>query len=150
MSEPLISSVIFGMQLTQFQAIKKKARVLVPESATLIGVVDTDGILEEGEVFVQIRRDSYKYTTSDPKGVEKAQINQLMDGKQEVLTGEIMVTRNPCLHPGDIRVLTAVDKPEFHHLSNVIIFNSKGPRPLCNMMAGGDLDGDVYFVCWDK
>ena len=44
----------------------------MPESATLIGVVDTDGILEEGEVFIQIRRDSYKYSTSDPKGVEKA------------------------------------------------------------------------------
>ena len=21
---------------------------------------------------------------------------------------------------------------------------------MCNMMAGGDLDGDVYFVCWCK
>jgi len=21
---------------------------------------------------------------------------------------------------------------------------------MCNMMAGGDLDGVVYFVCWEK
>ena len=72
-----------------------------------------------------------------------------MDGNHQVLLGDIMVTRNPCLHPGDIRVLTAVDRPEFSHLYNVVVFSSKGKRPMCNMMAGGDLDGDVYFVCWD-
>lgn len=32
--------------------IKKKARILVPESAVLIGVIDDKGILEEDEVFV--------------------------------------------------------------------------------------------------
>ena len=72
-----------------------------------------------------------------------------MDGNQEILTGDLMVTRNPCLHPGDIRVLTAVNRPELSHLYNVVVFSSKGTRPMCNMMAGGDLDGDVYFVCWD-
>ena len=60
-----------------------------------------------------------------------------------------MVTRNPCLHPGDIRVLTAVDRPELRHLFNVVVISSKGKRPMCNMMAGVDLDGDVNFVCWD-
>lgn len=25
----------------------------------------------------------------------------------------------------------------------------KGERPQFSMMAGGDLDGDYYFVCWD-
>jgi hypothetical protein len=73
-----------------------------------------------------------------------------MDGQQQVLTGELMITRNPCTHPGDIRVLNGVDRPEFRHLTNVVVFSSKGERPMCNMMAGGDLDGDVYFVCWDK
>lgn len=72
-----------------------------------------------------------------------------MDGNQEILIGDLMVTRNPCLHPGDIRVLTAVNRPELSHLYNVVVFSSKGTRPMCNMMAGGDLDGDVYFVCWD-
>lgn len=62
----------------------------------------------------------------------------------------MLVTRNPCTHPGDLRLLNAVDKPELRHLFNVVVFPSTGNRPLCNMMAGGDLDGDVYFVCWDQ
>lgn len=69
---------------------------------------------------------------------------------QKVLTGNLMVTRCPCLHPGDVRVLQGVDRPELAHLVNVVVFSSKGERPACNMMAGGDLDGDVYFVGWDK
>jgi len=59
------------------------------------------------------------------------------------------VTRNPCLNPGDLRLLQGVDRPELRHLHNVVVFSSKGERPTCNMMSGGDLDGDVYFVCWD-
>lgn len=62
----------------------------------------------------------------------------------------MIVSRNPCTHPGDIRVLTAVDKPELRDLTNIVVFSSEGKRPECNKMAGGDLDGDVYFVSWDK
>lgn len=60
------------------------------------------------------------------------------------------MTRNPCLNPGDLRLLQGVDKPELRHLFNVVVFSSKGERPQCNKMSGGDLDGDVYFVCWDR
>jgi len=73
-----------------------------------------------------------------------------MQDSQQILTGNVMVTRNPATHPGDVRIMLAVDRPELRHLSNVVVFSSKGERPACNMMAGGDLDGDVYFVCWDK
>ena len=74
---------------------------------------------------------------------------QLLSEDPKILTGNIMITRNPCLHPGDVRVMTGVDRPELRHLTNVVVFSSKGVRPACNMMAGGDLDGDVYFVWWD-
>lgn len=30
------------------------------------------------------------------------------------------------------------------------MFSTEGNRPVVNMMAGGDLDGDCYFVCWDN
>ena len=70
--------------------------------------------------------------------------------EQKIIQSKVIVSRNPCTHPGDVRLLNAVDRPEFHHLNNVIVFPSTGDRPLCNMMSGGDLDGDVYFVCWNK
>lgn len=73
----------------------------------------------------------------------------LTDDECKVLQGNLMITRNPCTHPGDIRVITGVDRPQLRHLTNVVVFSSKGQRPACNMMAGGDLDGDVYFVSWD-
>lgn len=70
--------------------------------------------------------------------------------ESHIVDSKVIVSRNPCTHPGDIRLLQAVNRPEFHHLYNVVVFPSTGDRPLCNMMSGGDLDGDVYFVCWNK
>ena len=58
--------------------------------------------------------------------------------------------KNPCNHPGDIRRLKAVSHKELNHLVNVVVFPSKGQRPEQNKMSGGDLDGDVYMVIWDK
>lgn len=70
--------------------------------------------------------------------------------ESQIVEEKMIVSRNPCTHPGDIRLLRGVNRPEFHHLYNVVVFPSTGERPLCNMMSGGDLDGDVYFVCWNK
>lgn len=70
--------------------------------------------------------------------------------EKQIIEGKLVVSRNPCTHPGDVRLLKGVNRPEFHHLFNVVVFPSTGERPLCNMMSGGDLDGDVYFVCWNN
>lgn len=50
--EPILSSVIYGIQLSMYLSIKKKARILIRDSGTMIGVVDSEGILEENEVFI--------------------------------------------------------------------------------------------------
>lgn len=60
LSEPMFSGVLYGLQLSNFLNLKKKARILVPDSATLIGVVDEDGILNEDEVFIQFKRDNFQ------------------------------------------------------------------------------------------
>ena len=76
------------------------------DSACLIGVADTEGILEEGEIFVQIRRDSFRCRNAqDDEQWKKAKIEQLMNDDSHVLTGNLVVTRNPCTHPGDIRIM---------------------------------------------
>ena len=67
----------------------------------------------------------------------------------EKILGDVLVTRSPCVHPGDIRKLKAVDREELSDLVNVIVFSSMGDRPDQNKMGSGDLDGDLYWVNWN-
>ncbi|SPO31371.1 related to RNA-dependent RNA polymerase [Ustilago trichophora] len=113
--------------------LKRKARIPV-EGCTLIGVVDEFGFLGKGEIF--------------------AQVNDKPDGSFRVLQGRVMIGRSPTIHPGDVRVVTAVVPPHTHplrQLRNVVVF-SKVPagRPLQSMLSGGDLDGDEYLLCEDE
>ncbi|KAH0903045.1 hypothetical protein HID58_042548 [Brassica napus] len=68
----------------------------------------------------------------------------------QVVTGYVAIAKNPCLHPGDVRILEAVDVPELHHMYDCLLFPQKGERPHTNEASGSDLDGDLYFVAWDQ
>ena len=59
-----------------------------------------------------------------------------------MINTDVLVTRNPCLHPGDLQKFRAIDVPELSHLSDVIVFPTNGKRPSADLMSGGDLDGD--------
>lgn len=39
--------------------LKKKARIKIKDSCVLMGIIDEKGILNEGEVFVRIQRQSF-------------------------------------------------------------------------------------------
>lgn len=67
-----------------------------------------------------------------------------------LIEGKVLVTRSPCVHPGDIRVLKAVNPPQLKDYVNVIVFSSQGERPEQNKMGSGDLDGDIYWITWKK
>lgn len=55
------------------------------------------------------------------------------------------------MHPGDVRVLKAVDRPELRNQHcNVVVFSSKGDRPEQNKLSCGDLDGDSYLIIWEE
>ena len=49
--DPIMSSILYTMQLSQTLQIKKKAKILVRNSCVLIGVVDDRGLLGQNEVF---------------------------------------------------------------------------------------------------
>ena len=78
-----------------------------------MGVIDDHGILKEGEVFI-------RYSVN----------NCFQDSK--VVDSEVMVTRNPCLHPGDIKVMRAVnpDSDKFKHILNCVVFPKDGNIPV--------------------
>mmetsp|Transcript_47133 Transcript_47133/g.111777 ORF Transcript_47133/g.111777 Transcript_47133/m.111777 type:complete len:627 (+) Transcript_47133:378-2258(+) len=65
--------------------------------------------------------------------------------------GEVIVSRSPSYHPGDVRVLEVLELPTEHpalRLRNCILFSTQGARPEADKMGGGDLDGDNYLVIW--
>jgi hypothetical protein len=103
---------------------EQKCRILIPKSRLLFGVCDAWDVLREGECAVKITMDG--------------------DGQPRTLTGiEILVTRNPCLHPGDLQKFKAVARDELAHLVDCIVFPTRGKRPAADLMSGGDLDGDT-------
>ncbi|CAJ0750121.1 20050_t:CDS:2, partial [Entrophospora sp. SA101] len=67
-----------------------------------------------------------------------------------VITGPCVVFRNPCFHPGDIRVVTAVKVKALDYLVDVLVFPTLGYRDLPSQCSGGDLDGDDFTTFWDQ
>jgi RNA-dependent RNA polymerase len=91
---------------------------------------------------------------TEEEGIENlpeifVKIDPLSTGEYRVVEGLCILARNPSLHPGDIRVVKAVNKPELQHLKNVVVLPQNGDRDLSSMCSGGDLDGDDYFVAWN-
>lgn len=127
---PIANKVINGLC--------RKSRIFVPEGRSLMGVVDELGILEEGEAFIMVKQ---RATDEGHRHVRY--------GKHMVITSSVLIVRNPCLHPGDIRVVKCVDKQELHYLRDVVVFSKKGLRPIQNMCSGSDLDGDMFLVSWN-
>ncbi|TVU05519.1 hypothetical protein EJB05_48685, partial [Eragrostis curvula] len=76
----------------------------------------------------------------------------LWANKNKVIVGTVVMPTNLCLHPGDVRILEAMDVPELRHLVDFLIFPKKDQRPHANLneASRSDLDGDVYFVTWDE
>ncbi|KAF4628609.1 hypothetical protein G7Y89_g9545 [Cudoniella acicularis] len=110
---------------------EQRCKILIPKSRLLFGICDAWGVLKEGECAVKITMDG--------------------DGQPRALHGmEILVSRNPCLHPGDLQKFKVVARDELAHLVDCIVFPTTGRRPAADMMSGGDLDGDKFFVCWDR
>ena len=118
----------------RLSSISKKYRFHLKNSCFAFGVFDFFGILKENEIFIQIRKEN---------------------STKKIISGEVLLTKNPCLSLYDIQKVTAVNNSlvneyysEFYE--NVVIFPSKGNIPLASKISGSDLDGDIYWICWEQ
>jgi hypothetical protein len=58
-----------------------------------------------------------------------------------------LVARHPSLRCSDMQKVRAVYKEELSHLTNVVVFLSKGSVPLAQKLQGGDYDDDTFWLC---
>ncbi|KAG1819741.1 RdRP-domain-containing protein [Suillus subaureus] len=126
----LIESSLQCVETYILRELKYRAHIAVPGSYTLLGVSDEWGCLREGEIYATV-------------------FNERTGFVQDI-TGEVAITRSPQIHPGDLQVVTAVQRPELEHLKNVVVFSCEGERALASCLGGGDLDGDIFNLILDR
>ncbi|KAG0643041.1 RNA dependent RNA polymerase-domain-containing protein [Tuber brumale] len=122
------------------EELKEKLHVRIPHSTVLLCVADPTGTLREGEVSLR-----FSNGFLDPKTLRRSQ----------VITGDILVARNPAHIPSDIQKVKAVDIQPYHSLAlrelqDVIVFSTQGNQSLASLLSGGDYDGDKPWVCWEE
>lgn len=119
--------------VSKFQQ-RAKIRIAKNQARNMFGIVDEYGVLEPGEVFIQYSHlnDEKLDSTDKPITVPPTILDDV----------KVVITKNPCHHPGDLRTFTAVNRPELRHLVDVVVFPQKGPRPHPNEISGSDLDGN--------
>ncbi|KAG7004497.1 hypothetical protein G7Y79_00025g057830 [Physcia stellaris] len=93
--------------LVELRELKHRSRIRVDQGMTVYGIMDETGLLQEGQVYCCVE---------NPEGTL-------------ILTGSVVVTRCPALHPGDV--------------------HQHGERDLPSQLSGGDLDGDLYNIIYD-
>lgn len=127
---------------------KFKSRIMVHKSRRLYGVCDPYQVLEEGQVHIRI--------------------TESRKGPSTPIHGDVIVVRNPCLHPGkplteqcnartqfqkgDILKLRATHHPKLSHLVDCLVFASvarPGHKAAPSMSSGGDLDGKLKTTACD-
>ncbi|XP_047972265.1 RNA-dependent RNA polymerase 6 [Salvia hispanica] len=143
-SEPHLRGMLTSIRVSQLGDLREKSRIFVHSGRWLMGCLDELGALEYGQCFIQVSKPSLEDCFANHGSAFSETKKNL-----EVIKGLVVIAKNPCLHPGDVRILEAVDVPGLHHLYDCLVFPQKGERPHANEASGSDLDGDLYFVTWD-
>ncbi|KAI3914603.1 hypothetical protein MKW92_017863 [Papaver armeniacum] len=144
--EPFLSMMLQTFRAMKLLELRTRTRIFVPKGRSMMGCLDETATLQYGQVFVQVSRIGRNKLCGGASSMIKG------NGPADTILvlGKVVVAKNPCLHPGDMRVLQAVNVPALHHMVDCVVFPQKGQRPHPNECSGSDLDGDVYFVCWDQ
>ncbi|KII92616.1 hypothetical protein PLICRDRAFT_104301 [Plicaturopsis crispa FD-325 SS-3] len=111
-----------------------KYKITIPMSYRAFLVPDPFGILEPDEIY--LKSSHANIVTAD---------GLLTD----VLLGDVLITRNPCRVPTDVRKVRAVDKAELAGYTDVIVCSIKGPRRSVEYFATSDFDGDPGNIISD-
>lgn len=132
-TNPHLANKITQIFSDLMRSVSIKYKIEVEQSCTITCVPDPTGILNEGEVFLQL---------------SNRRVDEITGIQAGLVVGDIIVARNPCGLKSDVQKVKAVDRPELRIYTDVIIFPTKGQRSLASMLAGGDYDGDIVSSCF--
>lgn len=123
-SEPYLSMMLQSHFENQLSDLRSRCRIFVPKGRILVGCLDETGILKYGQVYARITMTKAELQNGPQNFFQK------VDETTSVVRGKVIVTKNPCLHPGDVRVLEAVYEVTLEEKTWVdcIIFPQKGER----------------------
>nr|POE90232.1 rna-dependent rna polymerase 1 [Quercus suber] len=143
--DPFTMSCLNLWRVWTIKYLKEKARIFVEKGALVLGCIDETSTLKGH--FDKAARDRSSHQGLPEIFLQISDLNN--KGRFKIIEGLCILGRNPSLHPGDIRVVKAIDVPALHHLKDCVVLPQTGDRDLANMCSGGDLDGDDYLVIWD-
>lgn len=151
--EPFMMSLLKLWRASTIKNLKEKARIAIDDGAFVLGCVDETATLQGHLNDPQSDPNATRQEKLDTLPEIFLQVDDTTSGKKgqyKIIQGICILARNPSLHPGDLRIVRAVDVPALRHLKNVVVLPQTGDRDLANMCSGGDLDGDDYMVLWDS
>lgn len=146
--EPFVLSLLHLWRAWSIKLLKEKAKIIVENGAFVLGCVDETNTLRGYTKPTVACGTTYKETELPQIFIQVPDRENTT--RYNVIEGICLVGRNPSLHPGDLRVVQAVNVQALHHLRDVVVFPQSGERDVPSMCSGGDLDGDDFFVIWDK
>lgn len=148
--DPFVLSCLHLWRVWYHKALKEKAGLTISEGALVLGCVDETNLLRGHDFDLDLTKFPTRAQKIQALPQIFIQVDPLQTGEHKVIEGVCVVGRNPSLHPGDLRVVNAVNIPELHHLRDVVVFSQQGYRDIPSMCSGGDLDGDDFLVIWDE
>ncbi|TGO45555.1 hypothetical protein BOTNAR_0657g00020 [Botryotinia narcissicola] len=146
--EPFVLSLLHLWRAWSIKLLKEKVKIIVENGAFVLGCVDETNTLRGYTKPTVACGTTYKETELPQIFIQVPDRENTT--QYNVIKGICLVGRNPSLHPVDLRVVQAVNVPALHHLRYVVVFPQSGERDVPSMCSGGDLDGDDFFVIWDK
>ncbi|KAJ3023398.1 hypothetical protein HKX48_003315 [Thoreauomyces humboldtii] len=152
LADPMLRALVNTVRKGRLLEMKTKARIPVPDmdgrgtAFTLYGVLDESlqlYVLHPSSVVSVGFSSHFVFSTAELPMRSSIHLSNELHARH----GSCVVLKFPALVPGDVMTLACNrNVPALSHLRNCIVFPGTGDRPIPSMLAGSDLDGDLYAV----
>jgi RNA-dependent RNA polymerase len=123
-SDPYLLMILKAHCANRLTDIRTRCKIHVPKGRVLIGCLDETCKLDYGQIYIRVTKSQKEQKDGEQPFFYSD------DGETAVVIGKVAISKNPCLHPGDIRVLEAVYDTglDARGLIDCVVFPQRGER----------------------